>query len=335
MANLPKIRRGHGRGDGQPATSLPEPAGADVRRLEGHGLTWLNIEAPSEREAAWLAEHYDFHHLDLEDVLSRRRQRPKIDTYPDYLFVVLHFPRFDKRTGRLQPAELNVFIAADLVITLPNEPLKALSGLWSRLERSPEARAEAMSRGSAYLFYEIVDTMYDYCFPILDKIGFKLDRIEDAMFAEGKADDLVRDISNAKQEIINYRKIVKPQRPVLGMLERRCQRYAPSDLELYFDDIVDKSERIWDLLENYKEVAEALEATNESVITHRLNDIIRVLTIMSAIVLPLSLIAGIYGMNVVVLPFSDDGTFSLLFPLGMMVGFAGGLIWWFRHKRWL
>ena len=164
--------------------------------------------------------------------------------------------------------------------------------------------------------------MYDYCFPILDKIGFKLDSIEDALF-EGESDDLVRDISNIKQEIINYRKIVKPQRPTLRLLERSNQRYAPQDLEIYFDDIVDKSERIWDLLENYKEVAEALEATNESVITHKLNDIIRVLTVLSTILLPLTLIASIYGMNVNVLPFNRAGAFSLIFPLLLMVGHRG------------
>lgn len=333
MANLPKIRRGHPRATG-PATSRAEATEPDVRRLEAHGLTWLNIESPTELETAWLAERHAFHHLDLEDVLSRRRQRPKIDTYDDHLFIVLHFPRFDKRTGRLQPAELNIFVADDIVITLPNEPLKALSGLWSRVERSETTRDEVMSKGPGYLLYEIVDTMYDYCFPILDKIGFKLDSIEDALF-EDSHEDMVRDISNAKQEIINYRKIVKPQRPTLSLLERSSQRYAPSDLELYFDDIVDKSERIWDLLENYKEVAEALEATNESVITHRLNDIIRVLTIMSAIVLPLSLIASIYGMNVDVLPLADHGVVSLVFPLLLMVAFAAGLIVWFRHKKWL
>jgi magnesium transporter len=191
-----------------------------------------------------------------------------------------------------------------------------------------------MSKGSGYLLYEIVDTMYDYCFPILDKIGFKLDSIEDELF-EGESEDLVRDISNIKQEIINYRKIVKPQRSTLRLLERSNQRYAPQDLEIYFDDIVDKSERIWDLLENYKEVAEALEATNETVITHRLNDILRYLTIMSAILLPMTLIASIYGMNIDVLPFSEDGALSLIAPLALMAVVAAGLIVWFRHKRWL
>ena len=334
MANLPKIRRSHGGGQGPANASEPERARPDVQRIESHGLTWLNIESPTEIETAWLAEHYEFHPLDLEDVLSRRRQRAKIDEYEDYLFIVLHVPRFDKRTGRLQAAELNVFVAEDLVITLPNEPLKPLSALWSRCERNEPAREQHMSKGSGYLVYEIVDTMYDYCFPILDKIGFKLDSIEDALF-EGESDDLVRDISNIKQEIINYRKIVKPQRPTLRLLERSNQRYAPQDLEIYFDDIVNKSERIWDLLENYKEVAEALEATNESVITHKLNDIIRVLTVLSTILLPLTLIASIYGMNVDVLPFHQSGVFSLVFPLLLMFAIAGALILWFRHKRWL
>jgi magnesium transporter len=334
MRSLPKIRRGQGRRTDLSGPAPGERTAPDIQRLEAHGLTWLNIEAPTELETAWLAEHYEFHALDLEDVLSRRRQRAKIDEYDEYLFIVLHFPRFDKKTGRLQAAELNVFVAEGLVITLPKEPLKALGSLWSRCERSESERVRHMSKGSGYLLYEIVDTMFDYCFPILDKIGFKLDALEDAVF-EGQSHEVVRDISNVKQEIINYRKIIQPQRPTLRMLERSNQRYAPQDLELYFDDIVDKNERIWDLLENYKEVAEALEATNETVITHRLNDILRYLTIMSAILLPMTLIASIYGMNVEVLPFSEDGALSLVAPLLLMVVVAAGLILWFRHKRWL
>jgi magnesium transporter len=337
MANLPKIRRGQGRGRGPADEPLADRAGPDVRRLEAHGLTWLNIESPTQLETAWLAEHYDFHPLDLEDVLSRRRQRAKIDEYADYMFIVLHFPRFDKRAGRLQAAELNLFVAEDLVIMLPNEPLKPLSALWSRCERGEEAREQHMSKGPGFLLYEIVDAMYDYCFPILDKIGFKLDLIEDELF-EGESDDLVRDISNTKQEIINYRRIVKPQRTTLRLLDRSSQRFAPQDLDIYFDDIVDKSERIWDLLENYKEVAEALEATNESVISHRVNDILRALTAISVIVLPLTLIASVFGMNVG-LPGGGDptGGASPTFwaVVGVMLAILIGMVAYFRYKRWL
>ena len=333
MASLPNIRRSRSRGSSS-AAPAPDRERPDVQRLEAHGLTWLNIEEPTEAEISWLQEHFDYHPLDLEDVLSRRRQRAKIDEYDDYVFLVLHFPRFDKTTGRLQAAELNVFIAPGLIITIPKEPMKAIRALWSRCEAREDARFDYMSKGSGFLLYEIVDQMFDYCFPILDKIGFKLDTIEDAIF-EGHGDSVVRDISNVKQEIINYRKVIKPQRPTLRMLERAVQRYAPEDLEIYFDDIVDKNERIWDSLENYKEVAEALEATNESIITHRLNDMLALLTILSAVLLPLTLITGFYGMNIDNLPFAHNGVASLIFLLFLMVTLAVGVLFYVRKRKWL
>ena len=143
----------------------------------------------------------------------------------------------------------------------------------------------------------MLDDLFDYCFPILDKIGFKLDSIEDDVL-EGRSEEAVRDISNAKQEIISYRKIIKPQRPALRLLERRIERFLPEQLELYFDDLVDASERIWDLLDNYKEVVEALETTNEQVLSHRFNDVLRILTVFSIVFLPATLIASLWGMNV-------------------------------------
>ena len=111
--------------------SGPPPTSSGWRRI---GLTWLNIESPAAVDAQWLAANYDFHELDIEDVLSRRQQRSKIDEYSDYLFIVLHFPRYDKRTERLQAAELDIFVAEDLLITLPKDPLKPLSAMWSQCE---------------------------------------------------------------------------------------------------------------------------------------------------------------------------------------------------------
>ena len=143
----------------------------------------------------------------------------------------------------------------------------------------------------------MLDDLFDYCFPILDKIAHKLDVIEDEMF-EGRSYEVVRDLSNVKQEIISYRKIIKPERSTLRVLERRVEAFLPEELELYFDDIVDAAERIWDLLDNYKEVVEGLESTNESVIAHRQNDVLRILTVIATIALPLTLIASLFGMNV-------------------------------------
>ena len=145
----------------------------------------------------------------------------------------------------------------------------------------------------------MLDDLYDYCFPILDKIGFKLEQIDEEIDEDaGRARASSRDIHKVKQEIISYRKIIKPQRPTLRQLERRSSAFLPEELELYFDDIVDASERIWDLLDNYKEVVEALEDTNESLISHQQNDILYVLTIFSVVMLPLTLLTGFFGMNV-------------------------------------
>ena len=129
---------------------------------------------------------------------------------------------------------------------------------------------------------------------MLRKMGNKLERLEEDDLRGPLNREIVRDISNVKQEIINFRKIVRPQRAALQDLER-TKRYIPEDLDIYFDDINDASERIWDMLENFKEVVEGLEATNESVLSHRLNDVLRVLTAFSVIMLPLTLIASDLG----------------------------------------
>jgi magnesium transporter len=276
-------------------------------------------------------ERFGWHPLDLEDVLSKR-QRPKVDEYPDYLFVVLHFPVYDKAVQRLNAAELDVFVGHDYLVTLPNVELLPVTRLFGRCEEDEELRDQLFSKGSGYLLYHVLDDLFDYCFPILDKIGYKLDSIEDDMF-EGRAEDVVRDLSNVKQEIISYRKIIKPERSTLRLLERQVERFLPQELELYFDDIVDASERVWDLLDNYKEVVEALEDTNESVISHRQNDVLRVLTVVSVILLPLTLITGIFGMNVHFPGFESSAAFWAI--AGTMLSLAAGLIAFFRYKRWL
>jgi magnesium transporter len=158
--------------------------------------------------------------------------------------------------------------------------------------------------------------------------------LEEEIF-EGRSEEIVRDISNVKQEIINFRKVIRPQRPVLRDLERVKERYLSPDmdLEIYFDDIVDAHERIWDMLENDKEVVEALEDTNESVISHRVNDILRVLTSISVIVLPLTLVASIWGMNVGVPGEGDMTAFWII--AAAMVALLIGMVTYFRRRGWL
>ncbi|HEY7195876.1 MAG TPA: magnesium transporter CorA family protein [Gaiellaceae bacterium] len=323
----PRLRRGRTAGSGE-VVELVEPR---IAELSANGLTWVHVDEPTALEAAELADRFGFHELDIEDVLSKR-QRPKIDEYPEYLFVVLHFPFYDKTVQRLNAAELDVFIGPGFLITLPNVELLPVTYLFNRVSEDPELRDSLFSQGPGYLLYHILDDLFDYCFPILDKIGHKLDRIEDEMFEE-RAEEIVRDISNVKQEIIAYRKIIKPERATLRVLERYTQRFLPEELDIYFDDIVDAAERIWDLLDNYKEVIEGLESTNESVISHRQNDVLRVLTIISVTMLPLSLIAGVFGMNVAFPGSNGHPAFWVI--IAVMLATVVAMLGFFRWRRWL
>ena len=327
MPSLPRIKRQRARA----ATEAVGPSEPRLAELTAHGLTWVQLDAPTGDEAAQLAERFGWHPLDLEDVLSKR-QRPKVDEYPEYLFSVLHFPAYDKAIQRLNAAELDVFLGPDFLITLPNAELLPVTRLFARCEADDELRESLFSKGSGYLLYHVLDDLFDYCFPILDKIGHKLDSVEDEMF-EGRAEEIVRDISNVKQEIISYRKIIKPERSTLRVLEGRVQRFLPQELDLYFDDIVDAAERIWDLLDNYKEVVEGLEQTNESVISHRQNDILRVLTVFSVVLLPLTLLTGIFGMNVKFPGFETEEAWWAI--VGGMFVVLVSLLGFFRYKRWL
>jgi magnesium transporter len=341
MPNLPKPRLRRAGRARQLVAPAPEPQRKpNVETITAEGLRWVNIERPSPLESAWLEEQFGFHALDLEDVMSRN-QRPKIDEYPEYLFIVLHFPVFDRAVGRLNAGELDMFVGPDYLVTIPNQPLQPVAYLFERCRTKEELREQLFSRGSGFLLYRIIDDAFDYCFPMLRKIGNKLDALEEGIFS-GRSEEVVRDIFDVKQEIINFRKITRPQRPVLRDLERTKHRYLVAregeDLEIYFDDIVDAHERIWDMLENYKEVVEGLEETNESLISHRVNDILRVLTAISVIVLPLTLIASIFGMNVGLPGGGDPARDSLVtfaVVVGVMFALFVGMIAYFHRRGWL
>ena len=248
-----------------------------------------------------------------------RNQRPKIDEYDDYLFIVLHFPVFDPPPGRLGAGELDLFVGPGYVVTIPNQPLQPVEYLFERCRAKEELREQLFSRGSGYLLYRIVDDSFDYCFPMLRKIGNKLDALEDDIF-EGRSEEVVRDISNVKQEIINFRKVIRPQRPVLRDLEKVKQplpRHRTSTSRSTSTTSSTPTSGSGTCSRTTRRSIEALEETNESVISHRVNDILRVLTSISVIVLPLTLIASIWGMNVGV-P-GEGNTTAFWVMVGVMV----------------
>ena len=305
--------------------------GLNLESVSWGDLTWVNIEHPTEKETEYLAQNYPFHPLDLDDCLSRI-QRPKIDEYKDYLFLVFHFPVFYKEARVTAPSQLSIFIGQNYLITLHKGKLKPLVKLFKECQIDEESRQEHLSQGSAYLLYRITDRLVDYCLPILSKLHENIEDVEDRIFAE-RTRSQIRAISMLRRDVIAFRRIIWPMRAVIGSLERRACRFSKTDLAVYFGDMVDHVDRIWDGLDEYKEIIEGLNDAHDSLANNRTNEIMRILTIVATIFFPITLIASIWGMNIP-LPFQKSSQ-SLLYVSLIMAAVIGGMLYFFRRRRWI
>ncbi|MBL7125478.1 MAG: magnesium/cobalt transporter CorA [Dehalococcoidales bacterium] len=305
--------------------------GLNLESVSWGDLTWVNIEHPTEKETEYLAQNYPFHPLDLDDCLSRI-QRPKIDEYKNYLFLVFHFPVFYKEARVTAPSQLSIFIGQNYLITLHKGKLKPLVKLFKECQIDEESRQEHLSQGSAYLLYRITDRLVDYCLPILSKLHENIEDVEDRIFAE-RTRSQIRDISMLRRDVIAFRRIIWPMRAVIGSLERRARRFSKTDLAVYFGDMVDHVDRIWDGLDEYKEIIEGLNDAHDSLANNRTNEIMRILTIVATIFFPITLIASIWGMNIP-LPFQKSSQ-SLLYVSLIMAAVIGGMLYFFRRRRWI
>jgi magnesium transporter len=294
-------------------------------------LTWVDIKSPTERETEYLAQNYSFHPLDLDDCLSRI-QRPKIDEYQDYLFLVFHFPVFNKEARVTTSSQLSVFIGKNYLITLHKGELKPLVKLFKECQIDEESRQENFSQGSGYLLYRIIDRLVDYCLPIVNRIGSNIENVEDNIFAN-EMPRAIKEISILRRDVISFRRIIWPMRAVTASLEPKIRRFTKVDLVVYFGDMVDHVDKIWDALDEYKEIIEGLNDTHDSLATNRTNEVVRMLTIIATILLPLTVVASIYGMNIP-LPFQDS-SYSLFFVLFIWLVIIGGMLYFFRRQHWI
>ncbi len=303
----------------------------NVESITWGDLTWVDIEMPTEREIEYLAQNYPFHPLDLDDCLSRV-QRPKIDEYKDYLFLVLHFPVFNLESRVTTTSQLSVFIGNNYLITLHKGELKPLVKLFRECQIDEESRQEYFSQGTGFILYRITDRLVDYCLPILNKVVDNIEEVEDSIFSD-RARDTVREISILRRDIISFRRIIWPMRAVLGSLEPKVRRFTKTDMSVYFGDLVDHVDKIWDALDEYKEVIEGLNDTHDSLATNRTNEVVRMLTVIATILLPITVVASIFGMNIP-LPFQDS-SLSLLYVFLIMLVIVGGMLYFFHRKRWI
>ena len=305
----------------------------NLEQLNYGELSWINIQPPTEKVREYLAANYPFHPLDLDDVFSRT-QRPKMDEYTNYLFFVFNFPRYHKKEQVLSHSQVSVFISDRYLITLHKGELKPLCNLFDACRGNEELRQEAMNNGTGYLLYHILDRLIDYCLPILNKTGGGIEEIEDHIFSS-RARNTVREISLLRRDVISFRRTIWPMRTLLSGLEVKLRRLSTKDLSVYFGDMVDHLEKIWDGLNEYKEIIEGLHATHDSLASNQLNDVLRILTILTTIGTTLSVMVGFYGMNVFLPGGGDDNPLSWVIILFIMLLLIGGMLWYFYRKGWL
>jgi magnesium transporter len=302
-----------------------------IREIRFQGLRWLDIPQATPEDIDFLEENFPFHPLDFDDLTSRW-QRPKLDEYDDYLFLVLQFPVYDKLQRVTTPSEVDIFVGPDFLITIHKGRVWPLDRYFEACEGSAKQRDDAMSMGSGYLLYMVIDQLVDNFFPIVYKIERNVQEIEDMIFTHGGR-ETVEEISVLRRDIIAYRRIVKPLMPVISRLEYIKSRLIHEDLEVYFSDIGDHLARVWESLEDQKGIIEALNDTHDSLISHRTNEVIQALTIISVIILPLTLVSGLYGMNVR-LPLGE-WAFAFEAILALMGFTALAMLFFFKSRRWI
>jgi len=297
-----------------------------------HGrITWVNIEKPTPEDMNYLRGHYPFHPLDLEDCLSRI-ERPKIDEYDDYLFIIMQFPIFDRTHRVSRPSEVDIFIGAGYLVTVHDGDLWPITKLYDDCQTDQEMRDKHMGRGASLLLHDVIDRLVDYCFPILYKVDANIREIEDDIFTE-QVPDVVREISWVRRDIIALQRIVKPQIAIVANLEHKDRPFIREELDVYFGDVLDHLYKAWDMLEDHRDVMEGLSDTADTLTSYRINEVMKILTIISVIMLPLTLLSGIYGMNIS-LPLAQH-PFSFLFILLLMALISGGMLFYFKTRRWI
>jgi magnesium transporter len=315
------------------ATPGGEKAMMSSNVLNYGGITWTNIGKPTADDMERLRQQFPFFHpLDLEDCLSTI-ERPKIDEYDNYLFIVMHFPVFNKATRRLARAEVDIFVGRGFLVTISDGTLKPLVEDYDNCAKDEGILRQFMGRGSYYLLYLLIDDLVDYCFPIVDKEIHNVEDIERRIF-DTDAQQMVRDISIVRRNLINFRSTIKPQMKIIASLERKDYEFLRGDLEVYWGDVSDHIVQIWERLDDLWEVVEGLSTTLESLTSHRINEVMKILTIFSVIMLPLSVISGIYGMNLRQLPLASH-PLSFIIIMGIMAGIVIGMLAYFRREGWL
>ena len=305
-----------------------------IDKIKTRKLLWINIEKPTRSDVDFLKKEYDFHPLDLEDCIGRA-QRPQISEYANYIFFILTFPAYNRETREIESSEVDFFMSAKYIVTISDGKIPTLKNFFSELKTNEYSREKyMMDSHSVFLLYEILHRLQNYTIPMLDHISQEIEDIEKRIF-KGEEKKLVIEILHTKRNIVDFRRIMQAHKNIIKKLMGTSDKFFMHDkINIYFANILDRAKDIWDILETLKENITAFQETNESLISHRLNDIMKTLTVVSVIMAPATLLASIFAIRAKHIPLvnMDGGFYFIMAIILTVIGFS---LFYFRNKKWL
>lgn len=290
-------------------------------------IRWIDLQKQDDVQLGILAERFQFHPLTIEDC-SHFDQRPKLEEYGNYLFLVTHgFRLTDSNSDPLETLELHTFLGKRYIVTVHVEPIPALEAVWNRLRGD----GTLFSRGTDFVTYLVADAIVDSFFPLLDEIAVQVEDVESQVLSAEHAVELA-EIFRIKRLLVQLRKVLSPQRDVFGLLAKRGDSRIDQQTAIYFRDVYDHVLRIHEWVEGTRDLlGNALDAYLWSA-SQRTNEIMKRLTLLSAIFMPLTFITGFWGQNFTGLPFGSNWLLT-----GMLVSCVVvpvGMIYFFLRRKW-
>ncbi|MFA5051718.1 MAG: magnesium transporter CorA family protein [Patescibacteria group bacterium] len=311
-----------------------------IQELQGKHMRWINltnVRQISDPEITYLKKNFHFHPLNLKDCLMNG-QRPKIDVYDDYLFLVMLFPLYNRSTGEILSAEIDFFVSRDYLIMVHDNKLEPIVRLFNHMKKTgrDQERDTFLNRNVILVIHDLLNMLLQHCVPMLDNISLDIHQSEKKIF-RGKEKEMVGAILAARRNIVNFRRIMQAHKNILKKLShanRALSLYPAEKADIYFNNLIDRSKEIWDALDSFKESIEALYDTNESLISFNLNQIMKLFTSLSVVIFILTLVATVFAAKLPNTPLvHNTGGFWWLILIEIIV--ASAVIVVFKKRRWM
>lgn len=315
---------------------MPAKKRYNIESLTFKNLEWVYVSGNADEDINALKKGFDLHSVDLRDVLPPL-QHPKLVPREDYIFMILLYPVFDGKKGAVCSAEVDFFIFKDRLITINSghlAPLEKLFKTFKKQHGKAHSAEPVDAQDVSHLIYRILNDLMESVSPMIIDFSKDIDLIEERLFKEFEK-GLIQELLRVKTNIVNVRKAIQGHKSVIRKLIESSQNRIPiKKLEVYFDRLVEQTKEIWDVLEVERDTINALHEANVSLIDFRINEIMKTLTLFAVIVIPLTLLAAIFGMNAKYMPFVD-GRYGFWVILGLMAVSVVAMVVYFRKKGWL